>query len=215
MALEGTHIRFALDVKNALGVKNIQKYISGTIYPDSRYVTKIDRNLTHKKEFRSNDFCVNDDFKKGWLAHLVCDKAQYYAMLELFDDLLSLTDPEIKHGNDNWVLRTAIKILQDIEDVKNFNISDYLKHLQYIENPNNENLEDLKRYNQIFISLYKQAPDITVDDLKEMWLIFGIDENLAGQVKEKAYQLQGLSDIIDRLNKMYHLTLKTYTKYII
>lgn len=41
MALEGTHIRFALDVGDKYNIKDLGKYISGTLYPDSRYITGI------------------------------------------------------------------------------------------------------------------------------------------------------------------------------
>lgn len=47
MSLGATHIRFALDLRDRYQVQDIEKYLSGTIYSDSRYVTKIDRNLTH------------------------------------------------------------------------------------------------------------------------------------------------------------------------
>ena len=51
MALEATHMRFALDLKNKYQVRNIKKYIVGTIYPDSRYLSGIDRTLTHSENF--------------------------------------------------------------------------------------------------------------------------------------------------------------------
>ncbi|MEK7102418.1 MAG: hypothetical protein AAB912_02170, partial [Patescibacteria group bacterium] len=73
MPLEATHIKFALDVQDKYSVQDVGKYLSGTIYPDSRYVTKIDRALTHGDYLLSPDFAI-DDFKRGWATHFVCDK---------------------------------------------------------------------------------------------------------------------------------------------
>ena len=47
MSLQITHIRFALDLHKELNITSLDQYISGTIYPDSRYMTGIDRSLTH------------------------------------------------------------------------------------------------------------------------------------------------------------------------
>lgn len=41
MALEATHLRFALDLLPKLEVKDINDYLAGSIYPDSRYTTGI------------------------------------------------------------------------------------------------------------------------------------------------------------------------------
>ena len=38
MALEATHIRFAYDLKEKYKITDLEKYISGLIYPDSRYI---------------------------------------------------------------------------------------------------------------------------------------------------------------------------------
>lgn len=71
MSLEATHIRFALDLKDEYKIKDIKKYISGTVYPDSRYITGIDRNLTHYNDILKPEF-AKDDFKKGWQVHQIC-----------------------------------------------------------------------------------------------------------------------------------------------
>ena len=57
MGLEATHIRFALDLKEDLDAKDLNKYLSGAIYPDSRHVTKLERKVTH-----NFDLVVNKDF---------------------------------------------------------------------------------------------------------------------------------------------------------
>ena len=76
MALEATHIRYALDNKDRFDVSDETKYVSGTVYPDSRYPTGIARTLTHDDSQMQKNFWSNDDFRKGWAAHLLYDKIQ-------------------------------------------------------------------------------------------------------------------------------------------
>lgn len=57
MALEASHIRFALDLKDKYSIQDVQKLVSGTVYPDSRYATKIDRQLTHPQDFMDEISC--------------------------------------------------------------------------------------------------------------------------------------------------------------
>ena len=47
MALAATHIRLAIDMAGRYPIKRFSEFISGTIYPDSRWLTGIDRDLTH------------------------------------------------------------------------------------------------------------------------------------------------------------------------
>jgi hypothetical protein len=121
MSLGATHIRFALDVKEEYKIKDLEKYISGVIYPDSRYITGIDRNLTHAHDL----FVADSDFKRGWQVHLICDEVQEAKRKELLPDLYK--DKNI----DPWITNTAIKIIQDIDDFEAFNIQDYLDFFVY------------------------------------------------------------------------------------
>ena len=156
MALEGTHIRFALDLKKGLNVLSLDQYLSGTIYPDSRYLTKIDRLLTHNDNLLKKSFYQNDDFNKGWAVHKACNIAQYRVLQELFRDQLSSSEKKVVSGNNNWIFRTAIKILQDLSDINKFNIRENIQYLTYIRNPNGEDAEKIKQYNQIFIDLFNK-----------------------------------------------------------
>lgn len=108
MALEGTHMRFALDIRDKLGVGDIDAYVSGSVYPDSRYITGIDRFATHPLDYRTDPMFQKTDFNKGWFAHLLCDDIQQSVVYTVL--------PHITEGdkNETWIQRTAIKILQDI-----------------------------------------------------------------------------------------------------
>lgn len=182
MALKCTHIRFALDLKDKYHVVDLTKYISGTIYPDSRYITGIDRNLTHPNDLIGDFLQSADDFKKGWAIHLICDRVQGQLHREKFHKLFDQVP--VGQGSEAWVRHTALKILQDIDDFAKFNIEQYLPGLAYIENPNGEETSKLKRYNHIFQKMYGGKTAITIDDCCEMWLAFGIGKELVEKIQE-------------------------------
>ena len=68
MALQATHIKFALDLQAKYNVKNLEKYISGANYPDSRFLTGVGREKTHDLDSLE---LLDSDFKKGWHNHLI------------------------------------------------------------------------------------------------------------------------------------------------
>ena len=202
MALEGTHIRFALDLKDNLQIKNLDKYLSGTIYPDSRYVTKIDRNITHFENPLNKNFYKNDDFKKGWVIHLLCDQIQ----TDVFGQTFATKFPP-KNTLGSWVFKTSLKILQDIYDVKQFPIKKYLKHLDYIETINGEDPKILKSYNQIFIDIY-QNDTLSIDNTIDMWTKLGIDEVTTLQIRKTIDQMNLDPTIIQEIPLLYPKMVK-------
>lgn len=182
MALEGTHLRFALDLKEKYGVEDVQRYLSGTIYPDSRYVTKLERTLTHPRDYLDWNVLELDDFRKGWFAHLLCDATQKTIMKEM---LPLAFEGDQSQGGDVWVRHTALKVLQDLEDVRSFDILSILPLLAHVENPNGEKLEELQRYNQIFSGMYA-APELTTfESSAPMWTTFGMSPELVEKVERQ------------------------------
>lgn len=199
MALEATHIRFALDLQQKYQVRNLQKYISGTIYPDSRYVTRLDRTFTHPQNYMDWDLTQVDDFQKGWYAHLLCDKIQRLVMKEMIPTAFEGTTGQ---GSEVWIKHTALKILQDMDDVHQFDIKAALPNLEYIENPNKERVDLLIRYNQIFIRLYTE-PHLNLDRYILMWKEMGLGDDIAIKVKEQVLEYQADKGIMDSLKKVY------------
>ena len=181
MALEGTHLRLALDVKEKYQVSDLSKYLSGTIYPDSRYITAIDRNLTHPEDFMDDAFFQEDDFKKGWFVHLLCDKIQYNVTKQKFPNILANEDKF-----EVWIDHSALKILQDIEDVKKFNIIECLTALDYIENPNGEDPEKLREYNRMFQKMYADPAKVDIEICCNMWKDLGVNSDYIDKIKKKA-----------------------------
>jgi hypothetical protein len=155
MALPGTHIRFALDISDLLAVSDFSAYISGTTYPDSRYFTKLERGLTHPNDL-IEILLKENDFRKGWAVHLICDKFQREINRERL--------PEIYQDSDeSYIRNTAFKILQDIDDIKFFDILKYIEHIKVSEAPNNEPVDLLEKYYAGVRMLYGGAAEMTVE----------------------------------------------------
>lgn len=205
MALEATHIRFAVDLKDKYQVKDIKRYIIGAVYPDSRYITHIDRALTHANDFLNWNWENEDDFKKGWLVHLLVDKFQKQITKQ---KLPRIFKGETGQGSEVWVRHTAIKILQDMQDVKAFDIRSYLKYLESAENPNGEDLQKVKLYNQIFIKMYTDPKKVNINSCYKMWKDFGIGDDLAIKIKIQAEQYSRDDKIKLAINEIYNETLK-------
>lgn len=198
MALEASHIRFALDLKNKYQVSDIGKYLSGTIYPDSRYVTKIDRHLTHSADFMDENFIQGSDFRKGWSVHLLCDRIQYDITTEKLPEL-----SDAGQGSDGWVRRTALKILQDMDDIKKFDIKNQLQYLECVETPNGEDSQKVLEYNRIFSNMYKNPEKISFESYYQMWRLFGIGDELSAKVKQQAQEYSKDEKIGDFIEHIY------------
>jgi hypothetical protein len=206
MALEATHIRFALDTQDVFEVEDLSKFISGTIYPDSRYPTGIDRTLTHDDSQMAKSFWGGNDFRKGWATHLLYDKLQFAVHTDWFGALLKGSDPQMTSEED-WIVRTALKILQDIDDVSHFDILPSVSALNYIETPNGEDTAKMYKYNQQLSTIYNKAPVVTIEDLELMWVDWGISAEIAAKMRNKAYEIQKSEYLMVMIEKIYDETV--------
>jgi len=207
MALEATHIRFALDVKDDHRVLDLGKYLSGTVYPDSRYVSGIDRRLTHPEDFLNKAFIRNDDFLKGWAMHLLYDQIQYDVTKEKFPEIFEF---ETGQGSKRWIYHTALKILQDMDDITKFDIKSVLPLLDYVENPNGEDLEKVKLNNQAIQKMYSQVSNINLNSYYEFWKFFNIGEELSQAVTKQAEKFRKDQKSMELLLQIYPDTIKRY-----
>jgi hypothetical protein len=202
MALEGTHVRFALEIKDKYQVKDLARYVSGAIYPDSRYFVGIDRVLTHPRDFMDWDVLKLDDFRKGWYAHLLYDKIQYRVMIHDIPAVLEMGSEGLEH----WYRISAIKNLQDIDDVQKFDLKSYLHYLDYVENPNGEDLEALRKYNRNFQQAYLNPPSI--DNTVQMWQDLGVSKERSDKIREWTIRYSEDEQIMKAVKNLYAETLK-------
>ncbi len=211
MSLEATHIRFALDLRDKYKIKDINQYISGAIYPDSRYVTGIKRSLTHDDRFLLPEF-ASDDFHRGWQAHQICDLVFGVIIEELFPDLVYVSyDP---HYRKEWITSTAIKIIQDMDDLKFFDIQGCIKCLDYTNNPNGEDIKGVKIYNKIMTKLYKNEKIINLDGYINMWRELGQEDNLCEELRAKTQEFLDNPKIIIRIKAIYKEMINSYSDIV-
>jgi len=207
MSLEATHIRFALDLQDRLHVSDRKKYISGTIYPDSRYITKIDRTLTHDPEL-IRGLEDSDDFLKGIAVHYLCDKITLDIQNEWFYHLL---DGEKEWGGKWWHAVTAMKIIQDIHDFSQINIESVLDDLDYVEARHGESIEDVRTFNKAVQTMYRGMEIIGPEHAMKFWHTLGLDSERAKKVFAKTEEFLG----VEKIYNLYDESLKRAKRFIL
>lgn len=207
MALEATHIRFALELKDELKVKSIKKYILGTSYPDSRYKTGIERDKTHDEAVFKKLKLINPDFKKGWKVHLLCDLVQYRSFRNKVTLLGTFGEgwPE-----DKWVHFTAAKMIQDMIDRQAFDIEKYLPCLDDAENPNKESLKKIHEFNDSLIELYSKEFDLI--DYRNTLSDNGVELRLANKTLKKVKELLGDKKFMKQIKNVFPDMVSSYKK---
>ena len=211
MALQATHIKFALDLKDKYQPQSLKKYISGAIYPDSRYVTGLDRKLTHGEQLLSID--LTDDFKKGWHCHLICDKLLGLAIDKLLPDEFNAQKNIMQQGNQFWLKRTAVKILQEIDVFKSFNLQPYLSMLDYVENALGEDIDLVKKSNYLVQKNYHQKVEINLSNIMEIWRGLILSEEMLNKIKQTALELMQDKKMIFIIKELYPEMLKLANEY--
>ncbi len=200
MALQATHIRFAIEMKDKCSPSNLEEFIAGTVYPDSRYVTNTPRELTHLHDFMEWDLNKIDDFKKGWFLHLLCDKVQEETTLKLFPDIFS---KEGKQYDEGWAKYTVIKMLQDFYELENFDLKPYLPYLKHARNPNGEDIEKIKWHNQIFSDMYTEQEKIELEDHLPISRKLGASESVIESLKKWTENFRADTAIMEKIQRMY------------
>jgi hypothetical protein len=214
MAMEATHIRFALDIAAILKPSDVKAYVAGSVYPDSRYVSGVDRLATHPKDYEHDAAFKSSDFRKGWYSHLLCDDIQWKVMA---DTLPIVIEGSAGQGGESWVKRTAVKVLQDMDDVRKFDLGSHLPALDYFEAPNGEDEEVLRSYYLMLRDSYESTPEITVIDEMNVWDNFNIGDELLAKVTETVKEYENDAKIMEVIHTIYGTMLvaaKTHSKVL-
>ncbi len=201
MAPEATHIRFAIDLKDRFRVTDIPKYVTGAVYPDSRYKTGIRRELTHPENFKEWNLSQCTDFEKGWYTHLACDKIQGKLIREHFP--AAYTEKAVELGDDTWIFLTAIKVLQDLSDLKEFDVTSYLPDLDFTETRNDEDEQKLKEFYLLVHRTYSKPQTIGIEMYEGKLIELGLPRALADNIISKVKELQQDKAVIDIIEKLY------------
>lgn len=198
MALPGTHIRFALDVMNRMRIGDIDHYLSGTVYPDSRWVTETDRERTHGEPYLKRDF-PDSDFKLGWHVHCLCDHVQSGLYKTLLPDLRTL-EPDRR-----WTRITAAKMIQDRKDIRHIDLDRYLACLVHAETPNGEDVAAIRSFYSILRETYavpRQQP-ISLERYRILWIRIGLAPDRAELVMQETERMLLETGLTERIEAAY------------
>lgn len=175
MAFQATHVRFAHDLKELLQVQDESAYYTGSVYPDSRYLTEIARHLTHTE----TPYHVHlSDFEKGWHTHLMYDRlvgARYLPAIHWQGEAVSGL-------NAGWQQLSGAKLAEDqiSFDVLGANTQHLKNLLPPTQSPCDESRELLEEYYTKLCQLYQQKPNS--EGYYELLIAFHVPSAAAKQV---------------------------------
>jgi hypothetical protein len=204
MPLEATHIRFSLDIKDDLEIGNLEKYIAGTIYPDSRYLSGIERSLTHNLDYFKGRKNLTD-FEKGWFSHVICDRVFKELAEDKFSNLVLFDSYEYR-----WPAVTAIKVIQDIRDFASCDIQAVIDFLDYYEIYFREDERRVIEYNGIIKNMYKGKAKTTAEDCLLMWEKLGTIPNEMGLLRKRVVEFHEDEKLIGSINENFEDGMDLY-----
>lgn len=179
MALPATHVRYAL-MQMPSGIESHRSaFIAGTLYPDSRMLTGISRELTHGDDCLADGFATTP-FRLGWQLHLRCDLLQAEIHTRLWPTAAELPEPR------RWIAMSAAKMVQDEADRAAGPFLEHLVALSPSETPFSEPSQDIIRFYRMIHDVYARNGIAPHERFTRLWAGVGLD-----------------SDLIDRLMKAY------------
>lgn len=204
MPLEATHIRFSLEIKDDREAKDLEKYIAGTIYPDSRYLSGVERSLTHNLDYFKGRKKLTD-FEKGWLSHVICDCVFKEVAEDRFSDLVLFDSHKYR-----WPAVTAIKVIQDIKDFASCDIQAVIDFLDYYETHFREDERRVIEYNGIIKGMYKGKGKTTAEDCLFMWEELGTIRNEMALLRKKIIEFHEDERLINSINENFEDGIDLY-----
>lgn len=208
MAFEMTHMRFAMDLAPRLGIKDFPSYLAGSIYPDSRYVTGIGRDMTHGEDVPSDPFAAGlDDFKRGWAAHVLYDRLA----IQKYKDLTPWPENKIVGFGQEWVFTTAEKIVEDLQSYDMGTVPREI--LEAIVPPApvwQEDRELLAVYYGAIKTLFTERPEL--DDYRRVLQGWKVDTEVIDRLMAKTAQLMDDRIFAEKISGIYPKIFEAYGK---
>jgi len=203
MALPASHIRFAAALSEHLPVADMPAYLSGTLYPDSRWLTGIDRKQTHDRRFLDPDFPA-DDFSLGWHIHCVADCIQADIHAAFLPELANLSPDE------RWIRVSAAKAVQDRSDAGQGQLGRLLPLLTVNRTPNGESAQGVGAYLDLVRRVYRREVEPDGADYVELWTGVGLARQKIGRIEEQMNRILGEEDLVHRLQDAFDRMVHRY-----
>ena len=212
MAMQATHVRFALEFEQALDIKDRAEYLSGVMYPDSRYVTGIDRTRTHDYSVEPKDLLAGSDFEKGWKIHVIYDKLQSTCLYHVFR-----IDPVDRMCSPEWFQITAAKLIENMHICESMKGSMEVMTCKYpMHCPNNEELAGVREWFELNVRVYQKG-GVKLGDYRPIFDYYkesrpeitkGMLEQYHVQIKDKKL-VEKILDVYDQIKQQVHEGLQS------
>ncbi len=201
MALPASHLRFADAVRPF--IRDRSAYFSGTVYPDSRWVSGIAREATHGPQCLQAAFDA-DEFGLGWRLHCLCDNLQAEIHRSLLPGLDQLT------ADERWIVLAAAKVIQDMHDAARADLPTIIPHLVDSRAPSGESDADVAVYLAAVRHAYRGGTTPTWEDYTRLWLRVGLDRETVERIERAVAHLRDDPTIVAQLHGSFRQLTDTY-----
>ena len=199
MALPATHIKFALDLATHCDVQDTGKYILGTLYPDSQYITGIDASSMHYSGLIAY-VISDDDFMNGWAVHFLCDETQRIAFKKYNEEYADLLAADRVQAE---ILANALKIVQEFHTLQGFHVLKYVGAIDQVEARSNEQIELVQKYYRDIAELYSQKGQMEIDDFVTLYADWGASLEDQNQIRDLAKRLETDAAVQKSMQQIY------------
>lgn len=202
MAMEATHVLFARDLQKDLFVKDPSAFFSGCVYPDSRYVTHVSRDITHGIDTPQSPFIIGlSDFEKGWATHLLYDQLGGKRMREFLEG-----DPDF--SREALITMTAMKLLEDQQSYDRLGgeAAKIFRTMRIDVSPKGEDVDAVRAYLEMNAELYAKRPEF--DDYRRLLQKFIPSSEYIEGIIHKAKRLLTQWEIKESILTIYDQSLE-------
>ena len=203
MAMEMTHVRFALELIPQLAIVDRAAYFSGAVYPDSRYYTHIEREKTHGDHVPADPFHAGlSDFQKGWATHIFYDRCNKQPI----NDLSPIDLGPLSLNSPSHVFHTCVKV---IEDQNSYDMTDHsstiFSTMKIPAAPSGEDQGKLEHYYQILSDLYNNKPGI--ENYLRYFAAWGCPQDGLDAIAACYHSLIPQANLINGITRLFPTTL--------
>ena len=192
MALPATHLRIAEGLADSFSIASKQQYLSGTLYPDSRWLTGVDRQSSHSQACSQSDF-ITDDFTLGWHIHCSSDLIQTALFYDHFPAIANLD------ADAQWLQLSVFKMLQDREDMMAFDLDTALSKLTHVRSPNGEDPQKVQEYLDLVRNTYHGKKRLDMEEYYNLWIGVGLAPEVAAAIMTETRRKAEDQKLIEQL----------------
>lgn len=199
MASQISHVVYGRKIFSRYKDNNLSwpEFLVGTVFPDIRYIAKIDRKITHDFDVSEEIAPNSSSFKVGMYVHSYVDEKREGILKKKGVYDLGLAK--------NWLFPTALKLAEDeIMYSKYHNWNEAVDALDTYYNEEYEyipNKRIVEKWHNLNKRLFEAKPD--AEAWREMILKMGFEKDVPVEVMEQIGLIRNNNKIISILSEIY------------